>query len=110
MEAIGKLQGHCISHVLQCLAGMHERMHNFYMRRAEYLCRSFIIVHTERGHAVTGIFYSGEFGILAEVSVTEQILQENFQIPRNPGGTEHEQTECTRLFFLHPCTRAWERG
>ena len=40
----------------------------------------------------------GEVGILVEVSVTEQILR-NFQIPSNPGGTEHAQTVCTRLFF-----------
>ena len=31
-----------------------------------------------------------------------------FQIFRNPGGTEHVQAMCTRLFFLHPRTRAWE--
>ena len=33
-----------------------------------------------------------------------------FQFPRNPGGTEHAQTVCTRLFFLCPRTRTWERG
>ena len=42
-------------------------------------------------------------GGLAEVSVTEPI-------PRNPGGTEHVQTVCTRLFSLCPRTRVWERG
>ena len=26
----------------------------------------------------------------------------NFQILRNPGGTEHAQTVCTRLFFSSP--------
>ena len=40
--------GHCVSHVLQCLAGIHKCVHNSWKRRAEYLCRSFVIVHTER--------------------------------------------------------------
>ena len=53
---------------------------------------------------MAGIFYTGEVGgCLAEVSVTEQILR-NFQIPRNPGGTEHAQTVCTRLFSPRPRT------
>ena len=34
----------------------------------------------------------------------------NFQIPRNPGKTEHAQTVCTRLFSPRPCMRAWEQG
>ena len=32
---------------------------------------------------------------LAKISVTEQ------EISRNPGGTEHAQTVCTRSFFFH---------
>ena len=26
-------------------------------------------------------------------------MEQIFRIPRNPGGTEHAQTVCTRLFF-----------
>ena len=44
---------------------------------------------------------------LMEVSVAGRFYG---KIPRNPGGTEHAQTVCTRLFFLCPRTRAWERG
>ena len=44
---------------------------------------------------------------LTEVSVTGRFYG---KFPRNPGGTEHVQTVCTRLFFLCPPTRAWERG
>ena len=47
---------------------------------------------------------------LAHLVVMEHILG-NFQIPRNPGGTECEQTLCTRLFFfLCPHTRTYEQG
>ena len=42
----------------------------------------------------------GEAG--TKVNVTEQILLKNSQIPRNPGGTEHVQTGCIRLFFSPP--------
>ena len=55
-----------------------------------------------RAWSVAGVFYKGEVGMPCEVSVTEQILQ----ISRNPGGTGHAQTVCTKLFFLHPRTRA----
>ena len=53
-EAIGELQRNTlrqsvVSHVPQCLAGMHERVHISCKRRAEYLCRSFVIVHMEHG-------------------------------------------------------------
>ena len=34
----------------------------------------------------------------------------NFQIPRNPGKTEHAQTVYTRHFSPRPRTRAWEQG
>ena len=53
----------CVSHVLQCLAGIHERVDKSCKRRAEYLRRSFVIVHTEHGHAGTGTFYTGEVGM-----------------------------------------------
>jgi len=36
---------------------------------------------------------------LVEVSVTDLILRK-FPNPRNPGGTEHAQTVCTRIFFF----------
>jgi len=64
----------CISHVLQCFAGIHEHVENSCKRRPEYLCRSFVIVYTERGqwHAS---FIQEKLAYLAEVSVTEQILR-----------------------------------
>ena len=43
-----------------------------------------------REWSVPDRFYMG--ACLAEVSVMEQIYG-NFQIPRNPGGTEHAQTD-----------------
>ena len=46
---------------------------------------------------------------LAEVSVMDSFMKIS-KILRNPGGTKHVQTVCTRLFFLCPRTRAWERG
>ena len=83
----------CVSHVLQCFAGIDERLDNSCIRKVEYLRHC-----PHRAWSATGIFYTGEVSILAEVSVTEQILR-NFQIPRNPGGSEHAQTVCTRLLF-----------
>ena len=82
----------CISHMLQCLAGMHKHVDDSCKQGAEYLRRS--------------SFIREKSACLAEVSVTEQILQ-NFPNLRNAGGTEHAQTMCTRLFFLCPRTRAW---
>ena len=98
----------CIIHVPQHLAGMDERVDNSCKRRAEYVRCSLVIVYTERGR--WQVFFIWEkSACLAEVSVTEHIYG-NFQIPRNPGKTEHAQTVCTRLFFLRPRTRSWERG
>ena len=37
----------CVSHVPKRLAGMDERMDNSCKRRAEYLRRSLVIVHTQ---------------------------------------------------------------
>ena len=51
----------CVSHLLQCLAGIQECMDNAFKRRAENLRRSFVIVHT--AWSVTGIFYTEEVGI-----------------------------------------------
>ena len=64
----------CISHVLQCLAGIHERVDNSCKRRAEYPRRSFIIVHTERSQRQAP-FIREKSEYLAEVGVTEQILR-----------------------------------
>ena len=91
-----------IIHVPQHLAGMDERVDNSCKGRAEYLCRSLVIVCTEHGRWQVSSTWE-ESACIAEVSVTERILQ----IPRNPGGTEQV---CTRLFFLRPHTRAPERG
>ena len=60
--------------------------------------------------SVAGSFYTREVGVLAEVSVTEQVLREISKSPEIPGKTEHAQTVCTKLFSPHPRTRAWERG
>ena len=73
-----------VSHVPQHLAGMDERVDNSCKQRAEYLCRSLIIVHTEHGQCQT-CFIQEKSACFAEVSVTEQIYR-NFKIPRNPGG------------------------
>ena len=50
-KAIGELQRKRLhlSHVLQCLAGIHECVDNSCKRRAECPHRSFVIVHTEHG-------------------------------------------------------------
>ena len=64
----------CISHVPRCSAGMDERMDNFCKRRAECLCRSFVIVHTEHGQWQASFIHE-KSACLVEVSVTEQILR-----------------------------------
>ena len=61
----------CVSHVLKRLAGMDERVDNSCKRRPEYLRRSLVIVHTERGHCQAS-FIREKSVCLAEVSVTEQ--------------------------------------
>ena len=74
-EVIGELQRKtCVSHVLQCLAGIHERVYNSCKQRAEYLFRSFVIVHMERGQWQPS-FIREKSAYFAEVSVTEQILR-----------------------------------
>ena len=50
------------------------------------------------------LFAQEKSACLAEVM--EQILKKF----SNLGGTEHAQTVCTKLSFLHPCTRALEQG
>ena len=62
------------SHVLQCLAGIHERVDNSCTRRAECPRRSFVIVHTEHGQGQAP-FMREKSAYLAEVGVTEQILR-----------------------------------
>ena len=101
-EVIGEVQKERLHHSIY-IAGMNECMDTSCKQRAEYLHRSLIIVHTERCQW-QGSFIGEKSTYLAEVSVTEQILQ----ISRNPGGTEHAQTVCTRVFFPHPRTRAWD--
>ena len=39
----------CVIHVSQCLAGMDKHVDNSCKWRAEYVCCSFVIIHTERG-------------------------------------------------------------
>ena len=49
-----------------------------------------------------GIFHMGEVGM----SHGSQCNEADFtEIHRNPGGTEHVQTVCITLFFLHTHTR-----
>ena len=64
----------CITHMLQHLAGMNERMDNSCKRRAECLCRSLVIVNTEYGQWQAS-FIQEKSVCLVEVSVTEQILR-----------------------------------
>ena len=47
-QVIGELkkQKDCISHVLQCLAGMDEHVNDSCRQRAKCLCRSLVIIHT----------------------------------------------------------------
>ena len=54
---------------------------------------------------MAGVFHTGKVSMLVEVSVMDFT-----EIPRNPGETEHAQTVCTRLFFLHPRTRAGNKA
>ena len=48
--------------------------------------------------SVAGSFYTRDVGVLAEVTVTEQVVTGNFHIARNPGKTEHAQ--CVPGSFL----------
>ena len=64
----------CISHVLQCLAGMQEHMDNSCKWRAKYLRHSFVIVHTERSQWQAS-FIRKKSAYFVEVSVTKQILR-----------------------------------
>ena len=95
----------CVSHVPYHLARTDGCMDNSCKRRTYCLYRSFVIVHTECGQCQASLTWEKSV-CLAEVSVTADFTE----IPRNPGGTEHAQIVCTRLFFLRLRTRAWERG
>ena len=53
---------------------MDECMDNFCKRRAEYLRRSLVIVHTQCSQWQAA--FMREVGVLAEISVTEQVLRE----------------------------------
>ena len=59
----------CVSHVLQCLAGIHERVDNSCTQRAECPRRSFVIVHTGHGQGQAP-FIREKSAYLAEVGVT----------------------------------------
>ena len=108
-EAIGELQRkRCVSHVLQCLAGIHERVDNSYKRRAEYPRHSFVIVHTEHCQGQAPFIWE-KSAYLAEVGVTEQILRE-FPNSQKSWGNWACTNSVYQALFLHPRTRAWERG
>ena len=64
----------CVIHVPQRLPRMDDCMDNFCKRRAEYLCRSLVIVYRERGQWQAS-FMLEKSACLAEVSVTEHILR-----------------------------------
>ena len=68
--------------------------------RAEYLRRSLVIVCREHGQWQAS-FIRGCRHALRRL-VWRSRFYGNFQIPRNPGKTEHAQTVCTRLFSPHP--------
>ena len=110
MEAERSALFSSVSHVQQRLAGMDKLVDNSCKQRAEYLPRFFFIIRTQRGQSQTS-FTREKSPCLAEVSVTEQIYG-NFQIPRNPGGTEHAQTVCFQALFFsaharEPRKEAW---
>ena len=65
----------CVIHVPQCLPGMNERVDNSCKQRAEHLCHSLVIVFREHGQWQASFIWE-KSACLAEVSVTEQILQE----------------------------------
>ena len=56
-------------------------MDNSCKRRAEYLPRSIVIVHTQCSQWQAAFNYTREVGVLAEVSVTEQVLREISKFP-----------------------------
>ena len=93
----------CVSHVLQCFAGIHERTDNSCKQKAEYLRRSFVIFHTERGQWQAS-FIREKSAHLAEVSVTER------KFPNSQKSSGNWACANSRLFFLRPRIRAWERG
>ena len=58
---------------------------------------------------MAGSFYTREVGVLAEVSVTEQVLREVSKFPEILGKLSmHKQ--CVPGFFLPTHARAWEQG
>ena len=85
----------CVIHVPQRLAGMDKHVDNSCKRRAEYLCRSLVIVCRKRSQ--------WQASFIQEKSVCLRFYG-NFQILRNPGKTEHAQTVSTRLFSPRPRT------
>ena len=75
---------------------MDECVDNFCKRRAEYLRRSLVIVHTRFSQWQAA--FMREVGVLAEISVTEQVLREisKFQIL----GKLSMHKQCVPGFFL----------
>ena len=100
----------CVNHVPQRLAGMDERVDNSCKRRAEYLCRSLVIVHTECGQWQAS-FIREKSVFLAEVSVTEQILRKFPKFPEILGKLSmHKQCVPGYFFSAHAQEPSWERG
>ena len=95
----------CVIRVLQRLPGMDEHVDNSCKRRAEYIRRSLVIVCRERGQWQAS-FIQEKSACLAEVSVTEQILQKFPEIL----GKLTMCKQCVPGFFLPTHAQAWERG
>ena len=70
----------CVSPLPKHLAGMDERVDNSCKRRAEYLRCSLVIVHIQCSQWQAA-FITREVSVLADVSVTEQVLQEISKFP-----------------------------
>ena len=102
-EAIGELQREKLRQS-RAVEFMDERVDNSCKRKAEYLCRFLVIIHTE-GDEWQASLIREKSACLAKVSVTEQILR---KFP-NAQGTEHTQHSVYQALFLRPRTRAWER-
>ena len=79
----------CVSHVPQCLGGKDK----FLQGGAKCPCHSFVIIQW----LVAGTFHMGE----VSMPCGGHCSGADFTNSRNPGGTEHTQTLCIRLFFSY---------
>ena len=79
-------------------SGMDECVDSSCKRRAEYLCHSLVIVHTERGQWQVS-FLREKSTYLAEVSGGD--FTEIPNSPRNPGETDHARSVYRALFCAH---------